>query len=263
MMRRNANSGAHYHSNTEQRTVAAFGTVFNNVTPEVAAEQIFNTVDQSYRFIVTPNAAHVVSLFKDPYFRSIYHNAWMRLCDSQVIRALLRLEGQRIHLCTGADLTACLFHDRRMKSHRIAIVGSDTAGIQVLREQFGLRNLHHYRPPMNFVDDEAEVQRCVEFVARTQARLVFLAVGSPQQEILAQRLQNHEGLAGVALCVGASIDFLTGAQQRAPAAWQRFGMEWAYRLSREPGRLWRRYLVHSSRIFTIWLRDFMRNGNLQ
>jgi len=150
-----------------------------------------------------------------------------------------------------------------MKLHRIAIVGSDAAGIQVLRERFGLCNLHHYRPMMNFVDDEAEVQRCVDFVARMQAPLVFLAVGSPQQEILAQRLQNHQGLAGVALCVGASIDFLTGAQRRAPAAWQRFGVEWAYRLWREPRRLWRRYLVHSSRIFTLWMREFMSNRNFK
>jgi exopolysaccharide biosynthesis WecB/TagA/CpsF family protein len=78
-----------------------------------------------------------------------------------------------------------------------------------------------------------------------------LAVGSPQQEVLAQRLQSRGVARGLALCVGASIDFMTGVERRAPLWMQRSGFEWLYRLSQNPTRLAKRYLVRGPRIF--WL----------
>jgi exopolysaccharide biosynthesis WecB/TagA/CpsF family protein len=58
----------------------------------------------------------------------------------------------------------------------------------------------------------------------------------------------------VALCIGASIEFLSGARRRAPRWMQRAGLEWAFRLLSEPRRLWRRYIVEGPRIFVIWYR---------
>jgi exopolysaccharide biosynthesis WecB/TagA/CpsF family protein len=58
---------------------------------------------------------------------------------------------------------------------------------------------------------------------------------------------------GIALCVGAAIDFLTGARVRSPAWVQRLGLKWAYRLPQKPGRLWRRYLIDSPKIFRIFI----------
>ena len=53
------------------------------------------------------------------------------------------------------------------------------------------------------------------------------------------------------LCVGAAVDFVAGARSRAPTLLQRFGLEWAYRLALEPGRLWRRYLLTDSRFVAL------------
>ena len=60
-------------------------------------------------------------------------------------------------------------------------------------------------------------------------------------------------LLAVALCVGASIDFLTGARSRARRWLQKLSLEWAYRLAQEPGRLWRRYLIESPKILRIFI----------
>jgi N-acetylglucosaminyldiphosphoundecaprenol N-acetyl-beta-D-mannosaminyltransferase len=56
----------------------------------------------------------------------------------------------------------------------------------------------------------------------------------------------------VGLCIGASVEFLSGAKRRAPRWMQRAGLEWLYRLLSEPRRLWRRYLVKGPRVFKLW-----------
>ena len=92
------------------------------------------------------------------------------------------------------------------------------------------------------------------FVEREAPDFTFLAMGAPQSELVAQRLANRGKARGVALCIGASIEFLSGARRRAPRWTQRLGLEWAFRLLSEPRRLWRRYLVQGPRIFVIWYR---------
>ena len=102
---------------------------------------------------------------------------------------------------------------------------------------------------MGFIRSQHEVQKCVEFVVKTQTPLIFLAVGMPQQEILASHIADHPQAGGVGLCIGASIDFLTGQQRRAPVWVQKAGLEWLYRLLSDPRRLASRYLIDCPRIF--------------
>jgi exopolysaccharide biosynthesis WecB/TagA/CpsF family protein len=84
-------------------------------------------------------------------------------------------------------------------------------------------------------------------------QIALLCVGCPAQEMIAVALAELGCQSGVALCVGASIDFLTGARRRAPQWLQRLNLEWTYRLACEPRRLWRRYLVESPRILRIFI----------
>jgi len=94
------------------------------------------------------------------------------------------------------------------------------------------------------------VEACLSFVeAHSPFRFCVLAVGAPQQEILAERLQARGVARGLALCVGASIDFVTGTQRRAPQWMQHAGAEWLFRLGQNPARLATRYLVRGPRVF--------------
>ncbi|HEU4820333.1 MAG TPA: WecB/TagA/CpsF family glycosyltransferase, partial [Qipengyuania sp.] len=90
------------------------------------------------------------------------------------------------------------------------------------------------------------------FVERTQAQLVLFAIGAPQSEIVAHAIARRGRAGGVGLCIGASVEFLSGAKRRAPSWMQRAGLEWLFRLVSEPGRLWRRYLLRGPRIFRLW-----------
>ena len=73
------------------------------------------------------------------------------------------------------------------------------------------------------------------------------------QEILAKLIHTQGHAVGIGLCVGASIDFLSGSRKRAPQWMQQSRLEWLFRLLDEPQKLWRRYLVEGPKIFKIWM----------
>ena len=91
---------------------------------------------------------------------------------------------------------------------------------------------------------------------------LFFAIGAPQSEIVFAEILERGQARGVALCIGASLEFLTGAKTRAPLWMQRAGLEWLFRLGTEPRRLWRRYLVEGPKIFGIWRRWRKLNAGL-
>ena len=216
-----------------------------------------------YGFVVTPNVDHLIRLREDTTFRNHYAAATYILFDSRFAAQLLRLtRGITLPVCTGSDLTSALFSRIIRSSDRIVLVGGRPEQADFLRQRYGLSDLRHYDPPMGFIHDRAAVERCLRFVEEASPfRFCFLAVGSPQQETLANALRQRGVTHGLALCIGASLNFLTGAEQRAPAWMQRAGLEWLYRLTRDPQRLARRYLVRGPRIFGQLLRDDFRLRN--
>jgi exopolysaccharide biosynthesis WecB/TagA/CpsF family protein len=202
-------------------------------------------------FVVTPNADHLIRFFEDKDFRALYAKARYVLLDSRFLAGLVRATtNRRLNVCPGSDLTASLFSALRGSDDTIILIGAMPEQVEQLRGNYSLRRLVHHSPPMGFIRDVREVQRCVDFAASAgPARLCFLALGSPQQEMLAVRLVEAGLPVGLVLCVGASINFLTGAERRAPAWLQRAGLEWAFRLVGNPRRLAYRYLVRGPRVF--------------
>ena len=154
----------------------------------------------------------------------------------------------------GSDLTADLLAPPRRWS-RIAVVGGDAAlRTAIVRRYPDIEWLFHY-PPMGLRSDPAAARSMVcEFVERSGCDLTIFAVGAPQSEICCAELKSRGKARGVAICVGASLEFLAGIKRRAPLWMQRASLEWLHRLASEPARLWRRYLVEGPRIFAIWWR---------
>ncbi|MDP4302811.1 WecB/TagA/CpsF family glycosyltransferase [Leptothrix discophora] len=209
-----------------------------------------------YGYVVTPNADHLIRLRDDAGFRALYADASHILNDSRVVAHILSLtRNLRLPVCTGSDLTARLFERVIAPDDAIVLIGATPAQAELLRQRHGLTRLAHHNPPMGFIRDPAQVEACLRFVeAHSPFRFALLAVGSPQQEILAQRLKQRDRARGLALCIGASIDFLTGVERRAPAWMGRAGLEWLHRLLMSPTRLAGRYLVRGPRVFGL-LRD--------
>ncbi|MBB4264884.1 WecB/TagA/CpsF family glycosyltransferase [Roseospira visakhapatnamensis] len=210
-------------------------------------------------YVVTPNADHVVRLNETGAaagaLQAIYRDAWLCVNDSRIVGALARLRGVPLPVCPGADLVARLIGDGHVGADEpVTVIGGTAPMIATLRERYGLRRLYHHDPPFGFEHDPAEMDRCVRFILENPARFILLAVGSPRQERLAAAVVAGGQGTGLALCIGASLEFLTGIKSRAPLWMQRRGLEWLHRLLSEPRRLWRRYLVQSPRVFLIFLR---------
>ena len=208
---------------------------------------------ERYGFVVTPNVDHMIRYHDDEAFRRLYGSAAYVLLDSRFASRLLRLtRGLRLRVCPGADLTARLIEQVVLPSDRIVLIGGSVEQARCLTLAHRLENLRHHNPPMGFIGDPHALEECLRFVEDASPfRFCFLAVGSPQQEIAAELLQQRGKARGLALCVGAAINFLTGAESRAPRWMQRAGIEWVYRLLRHPRRMARRYLVRGPRILLL------------
>jgi len=207
----------------------------------------------AYAYVVTPNVDHVVRIHREPELKRLYDGADFCLCDSRVLRLLARLSGIRLPLVAGSDLTSKLFEDVIETGDRVAVIGGSAQSLEQLRGRFPDIDFVHHEPAMNLRHDAAERREAAAFAAASGARFTFFAVGSPQQEMIAYETRAVPGAGGVALCVGASLEFLTGEQKRAPKLMQSLGVEWAHRLATNPRRLWRRYLVEGTAIFPIYL----------
>jgi N-acetylglucosaminyldiphosphoundecaprenol N-acetyl-beta-D-mannosaminyltransferase len=231
------------------------GSRFDTGSIEEAASNILAETSGSFRYVVTPNVHHMVRLLEDPVaMQPLYERAWRVFCDSRVLSQLARFRGLRLPVVTGSDLTALLIARAEEQRLKIALVGPTAAACAALKTRYPALDAEVHTPPMAFVNSEHELQKCIDFVIKTQAPLTFLAVGTPQQEILAHRIADHPEARGIGLCIGASIDFLTGKQRRAPVWVQRAGFEWLYRLLSNPRRLAWRYLIECPRIFYLMCR---------
>jgi exopolysaccharide biosynthesis WecB/TagA/CpsF family protein len=206
---------------------------------------------ERFGYAVTPNADHMIRLHEDSSFRALYAAATYILLDSRFLAKVLRLtKGVRLPVCTGSDLTAKLFSDVIAPDDPLILIGGSQAQACRLRQRYGLRRLEHLNPPMRLIDDPVAVEACLRFIEfHSPFRFCLLAVGAPQQEAIAQQLQARGVALGLALCIGASINFLTGDERRAPRWMQRCGIEWSFRLLQAPRRMGRRYLVRGPRIF--------------
>ena len=228
------------------------GVGFDRLSQQQVIERLgLVTAESPFGYITTPNVDHVVRLDRErsePAIGAAYANADLCVCDSRVLALLARLRGIRLPVVTGSDLTAAMFGNVLRGGDRVAVVGGSADLVRTLSGRYPHIDFVHHGPPMGLRQDVAAQAVAAAFIAEAKARFTFLAVGSPQQELIAARVR---GATGFGLCVGAALEFLTGDQVRAPEALRRTGLEWAYRLASDPRRLWRRYLVEGPQVFRL------------
>lgn len=232
------------------QSVYFLGCRFDIGSVEEAVCEILGETGKKFKYVVTPNVHHIVNLLDNPAtMEPLYEQAWHIYCDSRVLSRLAWFSGRKLPVITGSDLTARLIARAAEERLRIALVGPSAAASAALSQKYPGLNLIVHTPPMGFIKSKYQIQKCVDFVTNARASLVFLAVGMPQQEILARHIADLPQARGVGLCVGASIDFLTGKERRAPVWVQKSGLEWLHRLLLDPRRLASRYLIECPRIF--------------
>ena len=114
-------------------------------------------------------------------------------------------------------------------------------------------------PPLGFEKDPEQNAALLAEISLLRPDILLVGLGAPKQELWVHE-HCREIAAPVALCIGATIDFLAGERRRAPKWMRRTGLEWLYRVLTEPRRLWRRY-ARDARLFPqlLWKEWQARN----
>jgi N-acetylglucosaminyldiphosphoundecaprenol N-acetyl-beta-D-mannosaminyltransferase len=218
-------------------------------TVDVLLEWCRAPLGETCRYVVTPNVDHAVMYQTNEKLRQSYANASLVLADGAPVVLASRLLGRALpERVAGSDLAPALFKSaaRGLTPLRVFLLGAapgvgERAAANITQRWDNIEIVGTMSPPLGFERDDAENERILAAVAAAKPDLLVLGLGAPKQELWihahADRLE-----AKVALCVGATIDFLAGEKRRAPRWMRRVGLEWFHRLSSEPGRLAKRYL---------------------
>jgi N-acetylglucosaminyldiphosphoundecaprenol N-acetyl-beta-D-mannosaminyltransferase len=226
----------------------------------VAARLAARPGDAPFAYLVTPNADHFVRLGRFPGLLPLYENASWRCLDSRAVAHAGRWLGLRVpEVATGADILAAILDGHLCPGDRLTIIGLQLGGLGVLRRRLASVEIAHHEPPRHLAQDARGFAAAVGFALAHPARFTLLAVGSPVQERLALAIMAAGG-PGIGLCIGAALEFWTGQRRRAPRWLRRLGLEWMFRLSREPWRLARRYLIDDWAVLRLLLLARWRDG---
>ncbi|WOH49988.1 WecB/TagA/CpsF family glycosyltransferase [Bradyrhizobium sp. sBnM-33] len=230
-----------------QPSLTVDGITINVPSLPEAVSSIVSAAQHGDNFSVcTLNLDHVVQLQHHANFRAAYRRARFVTADGFPIVVLSRLMGVRIERTTGADLVEPVCAEARKKGLPVFLLGANDLTLKLtarrLSERFkGLQIAGCFAPGPGFDPYSSEADAAIERIRASGARLCFVALGAPRQELFAARCLDELDGTGV-LCIGAALDFIAGTQSRAPSIARRTGLEWAWRMLREPRRLGPRYI---------------------
>lgn len=197
--------------------------------------------------IDTFNPHSYVVAKSDLKFQMALHNADILVADGiGVVMASLVQRRQTIHRITGPDVFESLMQQLESVSGRCFFLGSTAVVLDLIKEKLTRKYprvaIRTYSPPFveQFVDDD--IARMSSEINEFRPDVLFLGLTAPKQEKLAHDLRSRVSSRVIAP-VGALFDAVAGTRPRAPLAFRRAGLEWLYRLMRQPRRLWRRTVI--------------------
>ena len=206
--------------------------------------------------LVTPNVDHLVKLQHDREFYDVYRRAEWVVCDSQILHRLSKFLPRPLpEAIPGSSFFTDYYrYHRDDPGCRIFLLGAAEGVANKAREEIN-RDVGReivvgaHSPSYGFEKNEDECREIVNIVNRSGATVLLVGVGAPKQEKWIMKYR--DAMPGIRLFMGlgATIDFEAKTLKRAPAVWQRLGLEWFYRFCKEPRRLFRRYFVDDMGFF--------------
>ncbi len=174
---------------------------------------------------------------------------WLNLIDgAPIARHAARRRKQVVPKLSGSDLIEPILEEASAHRLSVGLIGGAPHTVEpfasAVRERWpGVRIAGHWTPPREVLTDPEQSAAIASKVHDAQVDILLVCLGKPRQE---EWIRAHGAASGarVLLAFGAVVDFVAGGARRAPAWASRAGLEWAWRLAREPRRLARRYLVH-------------------
>jgi exopolysaccharide biosynthesis WecB/TagA/CpsF family protein len=225
-----------------------FGVEVSVTSYQEVVRTVMYTAMRRERAVVTFMPAHgIVAGVTDPAFRKCLADADIVAPDGQPVRWALNylhksgLE-DRVY---GPETMKRICLRAAQNGISIYLCGSSADVVRNLETRLvdwfpTLKIAGRESPPFRPMTAQENDAIC-ERINASGAAIVFIGMGCPRQEIFAHA--NRNKINAVQMCVGAAFDFHAGNKKMAPAFFQKRGLEWLYRLTQEPSRLWKRYLV--------------------
>ena len=233
---------------------ALLNTYINNVTmPETIAaiEQMIEADKKSY--VVAINVEVVMKIEEDSYLKKVVDNADMVLVDGKPLVWISKLHGKPLKAkISGSDLVPLLCEVAAEKGYKIFIIGGKDGIAEQAKEKLEnrlpkIKIVGTYAPPFGFEKNESELDKINQMISEAHPDLLIACFGCPKQEKwIYENIEKYN--AKVSVCAGATVDFLAGNVKRAPRWMSDHGLEWFYRFTQEPKRMFKRYFVDDTKI---------------
>jgi N-acetylglucosaminyldiphosphoundecaprenol N-acetyl-beta-D-mannosaminyltransferase len=219
--------------------------------------------DNRLHRISTPNVDHILLAQRNSAFRDAVNSSSLSVPDGKWLLRGARLLNVYFRESVAGRLLVepmlKLAGEREKSVYILASKGSiaERAARNLQIKYPNLRIAGAHSPSLHFGEDPSETEQIIETLNRTKPDILFLGMGAPKSEIWLH--QNEARIpAKVAIGVGYAFDIIAGEIRECPRWLTRIGFEWAYRLCREPKRLWKRYLVRDPQFFFLMLRERRR-----
>lgn len=244
--------------------VELMGVTFDAVTLDEALGEVARLMDgPGLARVVTANLDYMAKLRRSAELESWVRDADLVVADGVPLLWMARWTRQVLPgRVNGTDLVVRLLQSSSDHGWPVALLGGDPG----VAEAAGRRARGDWGTPVagtwplsrEEVDDPARSRAVAAEVGALGSPLVLVGIGAGRQDEWIDANRHFLG-EGVAIGVGSALDFVAGTRRRAPTALQRAGLEWFWRLSLEPGRLWRRYLLEDLPLLVSFAAMAMRD----
>ena len=235
-------------------------TEVDNLTMDEAIENINGLIlKRAPSYVVTPNVDHIVKLEKDEELRKVYADADLILTDGMPLIWISKLKSNPIkEKVSGSDLFPRVCKLAADKGYSVFLLGAAEGvakkAADNLKIEYPKLNISGtYSPSYGFENNIDEINYIISMINKAKPDILAVGLGAPKQEKFIYKYKNELNVP-VSLAIGASIDFEAGNVDRAPKWMQNHGLEWLYRLCKEPKRMFKRYLIDDLKIFNIALK---------
>ena len=230
-------------------------TEIDNLTMDEALEKIDLLIQQNKNaYVVTPNVDHIVQLERDGELAEVYKHADLILTDGKPLIWISKLYKTPIkEKISGSDLFPRLCEMAADKGYRMYFLGAAEgvaakAAKNLKKKYPRLQVVGTYSPPYGFEKDPDEMEKIRKQIRNVTPHILVVGLGCPKQEFFIYR-NRYELNVPLSIGLGASFDFEAGNVKRAPKWMSDHGLEWLFRITQDPKRLAKRYLIDDLKIF--------------
>ncbi|WP_158847886.1 WecB/TagA/CpsF family glycosyltransferase [Algibacter sp. L1A34] len=221
------------------------------VKNKIFSQPVSEIKTDSKCFINTINAYSFCMAKKDAHFAEVLNTSDILLPDgTSIVLASKLLGGKKIKKIAGWDIHQYLLSESHLKGLKVFYLGASESTLALIKnrvsQEFPKVKLASYSPPYKATFNKEDNSEMIAQVNAFSPDILFIGMTAPKQEKWGHEYK--EKLHTSVICsIGAVFDFYAGTVNRAPKWILNLGMEWLYRLVKEPKRMWRRYLVGNTK----------------